>query len=412
MVAYQHFMALSHSSNSEQRGEAAHMVATAFVEHDGPADERAALYASVLGFLDDPSVKVRAALAYGLLHSELAPRIVILALIKDAPIIARAVVQHSPILLDVDLVGVAKGSDKSVVLALINRDKLSEKLIRALAARYDTDAPVALLGRDDLTIPADVLLGMVEKYADNAKVRGKLLARSDLPAYARLCLVERVKQALCGARIVKGAVAPARLDRLMRDALDSATTRMGEAQSIAGRDEYASEMFANERINTRVLLHSVVHGHVLFFADCVALLGNVQPRKVFELLEHGARTSLNALFSQCGMNAPLRNLLARLVLHARMADLSNDEAARHFVVTALIQELIIEHEGEIPESLEEAFCYLDEQNMLLARRAARGVMPGFASQVDPEKLLIQDDFERGAHTQYLENNGQLVLPAA
>ncbi len=93
------------------------------------------------------------------------------------------------------------------------------------------------------------------------------------------------------------------------------------------------------------------------------------------------------------MNAPLRNLLARLVLYARTADLSNDEAARHFVVTALIEELIIEHEGDIPPSLEEAFLYLDEQNMLLARAAARGVMPAFAQNVAPEQQLLPDAYE-------------------
>ena len=52
--------------------------------------------------------------------------------------------------------------------------------------------------------------------------------------------------------------------------------------------------------------------------------------------------------------------------------------ARHFVVTALTEELIVEHDGVIPPDLEDAFAYLSEQNVVLARRAARGVMSAFA----------------------------------
>jgi hypothetical protein len=95
----------------------------------------------------------------------------------------------------------------------------------------------------------------------------------------------------------------------------------------------------------------------------------------------------------------VRNLLARLVLHARASDLADDAAARHYVVTALTEELIAEHGGVIPEELEEAFGYLSEQNIVLARKAARGVMTAFAGEATtPMALPI--------------NEARLALPAA
>ena len=57
---------------------------------------------------------------------------------------------------------------------------------------------------------------------------------------------------------------------------------------------------------------------------------------------------------------------------------ADDAAARHYVITALTEELISEYEGDIPAELEEVFCYLNEQNIALARKAARGVMAMFA----------------------------------
>ncbi|MFN4211902.1 MAG: hypothetical protein ACK4G5_15145, partial [Devosia sp.] len=99
MVAYLEFVSLSRSPDSEERGSAAHLSALAYLNHVGPADEQAALYAALIGFLDDPSVKVRAALAYGLLHSSEAPRPIMLALLHDSAIISRAVMQYSPVLI-------------------------------------------------------------------------------------------------------------------------------------------------------------------------------------------------------------------------------------------------------------------------------------------------------------------------
>src|SRR6185312_13941027 len=114
MVAYHDFVALSQSGDSEARGQAAHLAAQAYLMHAGPADEHAALYAALIGFLDDPSVKVRAALAYGLLHSNEAPRPIMLALLHDSAIIARAVIQYSPVLIDADLIGLIKTLDLSM----------------------------------------------------------------------------------------------------------------------------------------------------------------------------------------------------------------------------------------------------------------------------------------------------------
>lgn len=394
MVAYQQFVALSLSHDSEARSQAAHIVAAAYVSHDGPADEQAALYAAIIGFLDDPSVKVRAALAYGLLHAQNAPRLVMLALAKDAPVIARAVVQYCPVLLDVDLLGAINRAEGGMIRAIAARKKLSLKIIAALVKLDQLDIMELLLERRDLTISHDLLAKISADHGQRAKTRGLLLARPDLPAAVRLSLLEIVKQRLLGARMVRGAIDPGRLERLMRDALDGAMTRMGEEEAEAQRNGYAKRLQLDQRINTRLLLNALINGRVLFFAQCISLLAHMPSTKVFGLLERGGRVTLNAMFAQCAMPQALRNLVARLVIYARTADLHNDVSARHFIVTALTQELIIEHDGQIPDDLQEAFSYLDEQNMVLARRAARGVMPGFARQAPADQRLASQEPEQ------------------
>lgn len=400
MVAYQEFVSLSQSLDSEERGSAAHLSAIAYLNHVGPADEQAALYAALIGFLDDPSVKVRAALAYGLLHSREAPRPIMLALLHDSAVIARAVMQYSPVLIDADLIGLVRTLDLSMLIAVSQRTELSPRLAAAIVARGQDAVTLRLLRRHDVALGETLLTDLATRLGEVAEMRGALLARKDLPAPARLLLVQRASEALRGARIVKGAVAEDRLERVLRDSCDTALSAIGEREaartSAAG---YVSDLIVSDRVNTRVLLHAVVTGHVMFFAECLAELAQTPRSKVFSLLENGSRPALNALLARCGLGEGVRNLLARLVLHARASDLADDAAARHYVVTALTEELIAEHGGVIPEELEEAFGYLSEQNILLARKAARGVMTAFAGEATtPMALPI--------------NEARLALPAA
>jgi len=396
MVAYHHFVELSQSGNSEERGQAAHLAALAFLAHTGPADEQAALYAALIGFLDDPSVKVRAALAYGLLHATDAPRPILLALLQDSRVIARAVAQYSPALIDADLMALIPSCDMTMLLAVAERERMSLRVAAALIARDEQGVTLKVLARDDFSPTAEMLGALAEAKAEDAKIRGALLARKDLPAAARLLLVEAVTKALREIRIVKGAIAPRRLERLLRNSTDDAMTLIGEREAARVNAGYAAQLVQTSRINTRVMLHAIVNGHVLFFADCVAELSEMPREKVFTLLEHGSRSALNALLVRCGLVEGVRNLICRLIFHARTADLADDVASRHFVVTALTEELIVEHDGVIPPELEEAFSYLSEQNVALARQAARGVMSAFGGErlghmpvpaIEPEERL-------------------------
>jgi len=380
MVAYHEFVALTQSGDSEERGRAAHLAAMAYLSHTGPADEHAALYAALIGFLDDPSVKVRAALAYGLLHAMEAPRPILLALLQDASVISRAVAQYSPALVDADLIGLARNGDLTMLLALAERATLSLRIAEAIIARGEIGVTLKLLARSDLTFRPETLEQLAQDASTDARLRGALLARRELPPAVRMALVEAVGDALRGTRIVKGAITSARLDRLMRNATDTALSAIGEREAYRAEPQFAAAMVGSDRVSTRLMLHAIIHGHVLFFADCVSELSEVPREKVFSILEGGGRPALNALFARCGLSEGVRNVVARLVFHARTADLADDVTARHFVVTALTEELIIEHGGAIPAELEEAFAYLSEQNVMLARQAARGVMSAFGAE--------------------------------
>lgn len=375
MNGYQAFADFSQSSDSNERGHAAHLAALAYLAHRGSIEEHAALYAALIGFLDDPSVKVRAALAYGLLHSAEAPRPIILSLLRDSPVISRAVLQYSPLLVDADLMPIVREGGASALLAIAQRSSLSARVAAGLVARDNHELSLRVLRRHDVPFASDILRALALSHGDDAQLRGALLSRPDLPPPARLVLVRQAAESLRQCRLVKGAIAADRLDRMLRDGTDMAVSTIGEA--AAAGPEFVDQLVGSDQISTRLLLHAMVTGHVMFFSACLSSLGQVSRDKVFTLLEGGSRAALNALFARCGVCPAIAGLFVRLVLHARTADLSDDLAARHYVVTALTEELLTEFDGNIPAELEEAFAYLSDQNVALARQAARGVMGAF-----------------------------------
>ena len=154
MVAYQDFVALSQSGDSEARGQAAHLAAQAYLQHTGPSDEHAALYAALIGFLDDPSVRVRAALAYGLLHAPEAPRAILLALLQDSEVISRAVVQYSPALIDADLIGLVRTGSLVLLHAVALRERISGRLADALIGREVREVTLTLIAWPEVPVPA------------------------------------------------------------------------------------------------------------------------------------------------------------------------------------------------------------------------------------------------------------------
>lgn len=407
MVGYRDFVGWTRSAQSEMRGQAAFLVSSAYVEHDGPADEEAALYASVINFLDDPSVKVRAALAYGMLRSTRAPRVAILALVKDADVIARAVAQYSPLLIDADLFSLIDDANPEILSAIAARETLSDTLVVKLMASDDWHAVHKLLQRADIEVGESELAACAKQHGHHAQIRGELLKRKDLDASSRMILVQQAAKSMRAGRLVQGALRQDRAAKLFEQALDDSACVIGDEAVAQGDLNFITHMRDEVSLSARQLIHALLNGHALFFAHALSVLCDMPQSKCFSVLEKGGRPAIHALLSRSGMAPALQNLLGRLVEHAREADLGESIAARLFVVTTLIEDMISEHAGQIPQELVPVFAYLNTQNLKLAREASRGVLPGFMDlQADDRQFPMS---KRAIEYAPIE---QLALPAA
>ena len=132
--------------------------------------------------------------------------------------------QYSPALIDADLVVALKDADQMMARAIAARAGIGRRVVSLLLERAERDVLLAVIERRDLKPEAESFARLTLRAKSDPKLRGALLARKDLPPVARLELAGQVRAALAATRLVKGAIAPRRLEKLMRNGADNAAT--------------------------------------------------------------------------------------------------------------------------------------------------------------------------------------------
>src|SRR5215475_9203615 len=99
-----HFLKWVYTARVAERAAAAAALADAYINHDLPFEDRCAAEAALTLLLDDPSYKVRLAMADSLSMSRHAPLQVMNALASDQAEIAALVLSRSPLFSDADLI--------------------------------------------------------------------------------------------------------------------------------------------------------------------------------------------------------------------------------------------------------------------------------------------------------------------
>src|SRR5882757_1589027 len=128
-----------------ERAEATSALARAYLYSDLSPDDRAVAEGAMIMLLDDPSPLVRRALAEALAGSAKAPRAVIHALAGDQPDIASIVLEHSPCLIDADLVEIIAANEPVAQSAVARRMFVPCPVAAALAEVGSAESCLLLL---------------------------------------------------------------------------------------------------------------------------------------------------------------------------------------------------------------------------------------------------------------------------
>src|SRR5260370_16540521 len=100
------FISWIRTASAGERAEATRSLARAWLISDLTEEDRAAAEGALLMLLDDPSPLVRQSMAEVFARSTEAPAAIVQALSVDQPSVALPILEHSPLLIDADLVDI------------------------------------------------------------------------------------------------------------------------------------------------------------------------------------------------------------------------------------------------------------------------------------------------------------------
>lgn len=306
-----HFLKWMRTARVGERAAAAAALARAYINGDLHVDDRCAADAAMTLLLDDPSARVRQALAEALSTSRAAPPQIIGALAADQPDVAAVVLARSPLLTDGDLIErVAVGHAQAQRL-IADRPEVSCAVSAAIAEAGDAEACIVLLRNSGAGIAAAGFRRMTERFGGVASVREALIADRRLPADCRHVLLASLGEALRGSSLVRTIFGEARARRVTRDAHTKASLMLIEATDADEFPALVERMRRCGDLTASFLVRCVAHGKIDFFGTAMVALTGQSEHRVRALLSGGHDGALSALFAKAGLIARTHGAILR-----------------------------------------------------------------------------------------------------
>src|SRR4051794_8729394 len=297
------FLQWVRTAGAAERAEATAALARAYLYSDLSSDDRAATEGALIMSLDDPSPLVRIALARALAFSEDAPLVVILGLAADQPAVAGWVLQHSPLMVDGDLVDAAAAGHTGTQLAIANRGGLAPAVSAAIAEVGAPEACLVLVENPSAEIAPLSLDRIVERFGHLAAIREALLARDDLPATTRQSLVAKLSETLAGFVTAREWLEADRAERVTREACEKATVTLAAISPSGEVQPLIEHLRASGQLNAGLILRALLSGNIALFEHALADLAGLPLERVSALVHDQRSGGLRALYERAGLPA-------------------------------------------------------------------------------------------------------------
>jgi uncharacterized protein (DUF2336 family) len=295
------FLNWTRNAPAAERSEATAALARAYLYSDLSPDDRAAAEGALIMLLDDPSPLVRAELARALAFSEQSPPAVILGLAADQPEVASWVLEHSPLLVDADLVDAVATGEAQAQAAIANRADLPSSVSAAIAEVGTAEACLVLVENPGAEIAPFSLDRIVARFGHLAAIREAMLARDDLPAPIRQALVAKLSQTLAGFVAAREWLEEDRARRVAKEACEKATVSLAAAAPDGEIRPLIHHLRASGQLNAGLVLRALLSGNVEMFEEALAELSGMPLMRVSALVHDRSSTGFHALLRKAGL---------------------------------------------------------------------------------------------------------------
>lgn len=334
-VIVEAFLKWSETARVADRAKAANALARAYIRSGmGPDEKRAAMMAMTY-LLDDPSPKVRLALAEALSTSSDVPRSIILSLAEDQAEISATVIMNSPVMTDDDFIELAGRGDSFRRSLIASRPQVSRLVSAAIAAVGDEPEIVLLLENRDNQFAAATLRNIARRHGKSSEVRSLLLDQGDLPADVRHLLMQEVSEALSSHDLVRAIIGEGRAARITREANEVGTLLIAGRAEEADIPALVEHLRAGCQLTPAFLMHALCAGRVDFIASVLVNLTGIEDRRVRAVLSTSRMHAVRALFEAAGLHRSISTVFVEATLLLRRAARSASAAEQSIAAELL-----------------------------------------------------------------------------
>jgi uncharacterized protein (DUF2336 family) len=288
------------TASAGERAEATRALARAWLISDLSRDDRIAAEGALLMLLDDPSPLVRQAMAETFARSTEAPAAIVQALSTDQSSVALPVLEHSPLLIDADLVDIVATGNCEVQCAIARRIALPAPVCAAIAEVGCAAAALELIENPYAELAPFSWDRIVERHGHLAAIRESLLVLEDLPAATRAALVAKLSETLAQFVIARNWLSADRAERIATEARDRSTVNIAARSRGEDMQGLVRHLRATSQLTAGLILRSLLSGNLELFNAALAELSDMPPSRVAALLHDRGGASLHALLRRAG----------------------------------------------------------------------------------------------------------------
>jgi uncharacterized protein (DUF2336 family) len=295
------FISWIRTAPASERAEATRALARAWLISDLSEDDRAAAEGALLMLLDDPSPLVRQTMAQVFARSAEAPAAIVQALSLDQPSIALPVLEHSPLLIDADLVDIVATGNSEMQCAIARRLQLPASVSAAIAEVGSAAAALELIENANAELPPFSWDRIVERHGHLAAIREAMLVLEGLPAATRVALVAKLSETLAQFVVARNWVSADRAGRIADEARERSTVNI--AAHCYGQDMrgLVAHLRATGQLTAGLILRALLSGNIELFDTSLAELSGLSQARVSALLHDRGGVGLQALLTRAGL---------------------------------------------------------------------------------------------------------------
>jgi uncharacterized protein (DUF2336 family) len=295
------FLSWVRTAPAGERAEATRALARAWLISDLSAEDRVAAEGGLLLQLDDSSPLVRRAMADVFARSASAPPAIVQALSVDQPSVAIPILEHSPLLIDADLVDIVATGSCEVQCAVARRVHVPVPVCAALAEVGSAAAALELIENPGANIAPMSWDRIVERHGHLAAIRESMLALEDLPVVTRLALATKLSNSLAQFVVSRSWLNADRAGRAVSDARDRSIVDVAAHARDDDMCSLVAHLRATGQLTPGLILRALLSGNTELFDHALVELSGLPLSRVTALVHDRGGASLPALLTRAGL---------------------------------------------------------------------------------------------------------------